>query len=143
MRVCCLLSGSLCITHFLTTQPPLSSSLSLLTTSSVNLRTGHTSSQASAHLFLLLSEYVLTTHSACNQSSPLNLAHTSASRAGSILAVHPELREELSIHSKANAALKPHCNFSKESVLYQANGSLDRLGVECLDIYYLHRCHNH
>ena len=59
----------------LTTQPSLSSSLSLLTTSSVNLLTGHTSSRATPYLFLLLSEYVLTTHSACNQSSPLNLAH--------------------------------------------------------------------
>ena len=57
---------------------------------------------------------------------------------GTILADHPELRENLSIHSKANAGQKPHCCLSTESVLYQCRESLKRLQVASLDIYYLH-----
>lgn len=57
---------------------------------------------------------------------------------GDIISSDPELRSKLSIHTKANAALLPYRSLSKESVLYQANGSLERLQVKCIDIYYLH-----
>jgi len=57
---------------------------------------------------------------------------------GKIFADHPELRSQISIHTKVSAHQKPHMSLSKDAVLYQAEGSLRRLGVERLDILYLH-----
>jgi len=57
---------------------------------------------------------------------------------GDIISSDPELRAKLSIHTKANAGILPYRSLSKESVLFQANESLKRLQVKCIDIYYLH-----
>ena len=57
---------------------------------------------------------------------------------GTIFAANPDLRAQISIHSKANSGQLPHKSLSKESVLYQCNGSLERLQTTSIDIYYLH-----
>lgn len=57
---------------------------------------------------------------------------------GTIFATNPELRAQVSIHSKANSGQLPHKSLSKESILYQCNGSLERLQSTSIDIYYLH-----
>jgi aflatoxin B1 aldehyde reductase len=57
---------------------------------------------------------------------------------GKIFAEHPDLRAQFSVHSKVNSAFKPHKNLSKASVLHQVAGSLQRLGLACLDVLYLH-----
>jgi len=58
---------------------------------------------------------------------------------GEILAELPESSRALvSIHSKANAGQLPHAALTKASILYQCEGSLARLGVDSLDVYYLH-----
>ena len=63
--------------------------------------------------------------------------HTEATL-GRIFGANPDLRARCSIHTKVNAAVLPHMSLSKESVLAQANGSLERLGVQCVDLLYLH-----
>ena len=57
---------------------------------------------------------------------------------GAIFKAHPALRAQVSLHTKVNSGQKPHKSLSKASVLYQAEGSLRRLGLDCLDILYLH-----
>ena len=57
---------------------------------------------------------------------------------GRIFHAHPELRREFAIHTKVNKGQKPHRALTRESVLYQAHGSLARLQVESIDVLYLH-----
>lgn len=57
---------------------------------------------------------------------------------GDIFAAHPEIRSQVSLHTKVNKMQKPFKSLSKESVLYQVEGSLSRLRVEHIDILYLH-----
>ena len=57
---------------------------------------------------------------------------------GRIFASHPELRREFAIHTKVNKGQKLNKALTRESVLYQAHGSLARLRVETIDVLYLH-----
>ena len=58
---------------------------------------------------------------------------------GEIIAKLPEdQKAKVSVHTKANNFQLPHKGFSKESVLYQCNGSLERLKIPQIQVYYLH-----
>jgi len=57
---------------------------------------------------------------------------------GQIFRADPALRSRFSIHTKVNSAIKPHMSLSSESVLAQVDASLERLGIECIDLLYLH-----
>lgn len=58
---------------------------------------------------------------------------------GSIISeLGPAEKARLELHSKANCGQRLLQCLSKESVIAQCEGSLARLGVDCLGLYYLH-----
>lgn len=50
----------------------------------------------------------------------------------------PSLLSRFSIATKVNPSMPPHFSLSKQSVIEQCDTSLDKLGVECVDLLYLH-----
>eukprot|EP00930_Biecheleria_cincta_P014187 TRINITY_DN12310_c0_g1_i1.p1 TRINITY_DN12310_c0_g1~~TRINITY_DN12310_c0_g1_i1.p1 ORF type:complete len:419 (+),score=80.60 TRINITY_DN12310_c0_g1_i1:122-1378(+) len=50
----------------------------------------------------------------------------------------PSLLSKFSIATKVNPSMPPHFSLSKQSVIEQCDTSLDKLGVECVDLLYLH-----
>mmetsp|Transcript_90099 Transcript_90099/g.160459 ORF Transcript_90099/g.160459 Transcript_90099/m.160459 type:complete len:420 (+) Transcript_90099:33-1292(+) len=57
---------------------------------------------------------------------------------GQVFDTFPSLLSRVSIATKANPAMAPHHSLSKESVIEQCNTSLEKLGVDCIDLFYLH-----
>jgi aflatoxin B1 aldehyde reductase len=57
---------------------------------------------------------------------------------GGIISKNPEMSSKLHIATKANPTVAPHKSLSQESVIAQCNISLNKLGVACIDLYYLH-----
>lgn len=58
---------------------------------------------------------------------------------GTVLKKHPELRKEMIIQSKCSIVPGVRFDFSKEHIIESVKGSLERLGIEYLDILLLHR----
>ena len=66
---------------------------------------------------------------------------------GEVLREHPELREKLVIATKCGIrfagnplpAAPGRYDFSKEYILRACEGSLGRLGIDCIDLFQLHR----
>ncbi|CAK0889125.1 unnamed protein product, partial [Prorocentrum cordatum] len=56
---------------------------------------------------------------------------------GGILATFPSWGQS-SIATKANPSMPPHYSLSRQSVIEQCETSLDRLGLDCVDLFYLH-----
>lgn len=48
------------------------------------------------------------------------------------------LARQSSIATKANPSMPPHFSLSRQSVIEQCETSLDRLGLDCADLFYLH-----
>jgi len=57
---------------------------------------------------------------------------------GGIFAMFPSLAQRSSIATKANPSMPPHFSLSRQSVVEQCRTSLEKLGVDCVDIFYLH-----
>eukprot|EP00927_Polykrikos_kofoidii_P052571 TRINITY_DN46449_c0_g1_i1.p1 TRINITY_DN46449_c0_g1~~TRINITY_DN46449_c0_g1_i1.p1 ORF type:complete len:437 (-),score=81.98 TRINITY_DN46449_c0_g1_i1:34-1344(-) len=57
---------------------------------------------------------------------------------GDLFAQSPSLVRRVSIATKANPMMDPHRSLSKQSVIDQCNTSLEKLGVDCIDLFYLH-----
>lgn len=58
---------------------------------------------------------------------------------GQILASDPVVRAKACLHTKAQPLMPPHFSLSKESVMHQCNTSLQKLGVPCVQLFYLHQ----
>lgn len=63
---------------------------------------------------------------------------------GQILKTRPGLREQIVLQSKVGIVLSEgkvpgHFNFSKEHILNNVDGTLERLGIDYLDVLLLHR----
>ncbi|GIQ68075.1 aldo/keto reductase [Xylanibacillus composti] len=63
---------------------------------------------------------------------------------GQILKARPGLREQIVLQSKVGIVLSEgkvpgHFNFSKEHILKNVDGTLERLGIDYLDVLLLHR----
>eukprot|EP00933_Yihiella_yeosuensis_P053227 TRINITY_DN51412_c0_g1_i1.p1 TRINITY_DN51412_c0_g1~~TRINITY_DN51412_c0_g1_i1.p1 ORF type:complete len:421 (+),score=79.90 TRINITY_DN51412_c0_g1_i1:117-1379(+) len=57
---------------------------------------------------------------------------------GEVFDDSPSLKSRLSIATKADKGVPPHYSLSKISVLEQCDTSLDKLGVDSVDLFYLH-----
>uniref|UniRef100_A0A7S4WC40 NADP-dependent oxidoreductase domain-containing protein n=1 Tax=Alexandrium monilatum TaxID=311494 RepID=A0A7S4WC40_9DINO len=57
---------------------------------------------------------------------------------GQTFASFPSLQRKMSVATKANAMVAPHKSLSKESVIEQCHTSLEKLGIDCVDLFYLH-----
>merc|ERR1719221_260889 len=57
---------------------------------------------------------------------------------GKIFAANPEVRPAIRIATKANPLVKPHMSLSKKSVVEQCEVSLQKLGLDYVDLFYLH-----
>lgn len=57
---------------------------------------------------------------------------------GQVFCMSPSLQERASIATKANAMMPPHFSLSALSVVEQCNTSLERMGVDSVDLFYLH-----
>merc|ERR1719482_614432 len=56
---------------------------------------------------------------------------------GELFDTFPSLQRSTSVASKASANVKPHLSLSRKSVIEQCDASLDKLGLDCLDVFYL------
>eukprot|EP00931_Biecheleriopsis_adriatica_P087697 TRINITY_DN62126_c0_g1_i1.p1 TRINITY_DN62126_c0_g1~~TRINITY_DN62126_c0_g1_i1.p1 ORF type:complete len:426 (+),score=95.75 TRINITY_DN62126_c0_g1_i1:32-1309(+) len=57
---------------------------------------------------------------------------------GRVFDMFPSLLRRSSLATKANSSMGPHFSLSKQSVIEQCNTSLEKLGVDCIDLFYLH-----
>ena len=57
---------------------------------------------------------------------------------GQILSDNPALRSQISFATKANNKHETFKCLSGQSVIHQCNESLKSLGIDCIDLYYLH-----
>jgi aflatoxin B1 aldehyde reductase len=57
---------------------------------------------------------------------------------GQIFDMFPSLGRSLHIASKASPRVGPHFSLSKQSVIDQCDTSLEKLGVDCIELFYLH-----
>jgi len=57
---------------------------------------------------------------------------------GELFDTSPSLMKRTHLATKANPAIAPHKSLSKESVVEQCNTSLQKLGVDFVDLFYLH-----
>lgn len=56
---------------------------------------------------------------------------------GDIFASYPSMEKRTSVATKASPLLGPHFSLSRCSVIEQCDTSLDKLGLDCLDLFYL------
>lgn len=56
---------------------------------------------------------------------------------GQIFEMTPSLKRMLSISTKASKDVKPHFSLSRQSVIDQCETSLEKLGVDCIHLFYL------
>lgn len=56
---------------------------------------------------------------------------------GEIFDMFPSLGRSSCVATKASAEVKPHFSLSRQSVVEQCNQSLERLGLDCIDLFYL------
>eukprot|EP00413_Alexandrium_margalefii_P030385 CAMPEP_0204565538 /NCGR_PEP_ID=MMETSP0661-20131031/35528_1 /ASSEMBLY_ACC=CAM_ASM_000606 /TAXON_ID=109239 /ORGANISM="Alexandrium margalefi, Strain AMGDE01CS-322" /LENGTH=423 /DNA_ID=CAMNT_0051573291 /DNA_START=67 /DNA_END=1338 /DNA_ORIENTATION=+ len=57
---------------------------------------------------------------------------------GQAFAASPSLLRRVSVATKANPVAAPHASLSRQSIVDQCNTSLEKLGLECVDLFYLH-----
>jgi len=57
---------------------------------------------------------------------------------GDLFGTYPSLESRSSVASKASPLLGPHLSLSRCSVIEQCETSLEKLGLDCLDLFYLH-----
>lgn len=57
---------------------------------------------------------------------------------GGMFDMFPSLQRSLRISSHATPEVKPHLSLSKKSIIEQCDKSLEALGLDCLDVFYLH-----
>lgn len=57
---------------------------------------------------------------------------------GEIIEQSPSLARRLGVSTKAYPSAAPHFSLSRQSIVEQCDASLDKLGVDSVDIFYLH-----
>mmetsp|Transcript_119911 Transcript_119911/g.311153 ORF Transcript_119911/g.311153 Transcript_119911/m.311153 type:complete len:454 (-) Transcript_119911:4-1365(-) len=57
---------------------------------------------------------------------------------GEIFSMFPSLERRSSIATKASSGVAPLFSLSRQSVIDQCNLSLEKLGIDCVDLFYLH-----
>lgn len=57
---------------------------------------------------------------------------------GMVFKAHPELKAKISLATKVNPSMPPHKSLSRVSVVEQCETSLRKLGMDSVDILYLH-----
>lgn len=57
---------------------------------------------------------------------------------GGIFAASPSLASRTSVATKANPMMPPHFSLSRQSIMEQCHTSLEKLGLDCVDLFYLH-----
>eukprot|EP00405_Crypthecodinium_cohnii_P020809 CAMPEP_0206483208 /NCGR_PEP_ID=MMETSP0324_2-20121206/39295_1 /ASSEMBLY_ACC=CAM_ASM_000836 /TAXON_ID=2866 /ORGANISM="Crypthecodinium cohnii, Strain Seligo" /LENGTH=395 /DNA_ID=CAMNT_0053961227 /DNA_START=82 /DNA_END=1269 /DNA_ORIENTATION=+ len=55
-----------------------------------------------------------------------------------IIAATPELQGQIHLATKAISQVPPHFSLSRDSLMAQSEVSMQRLGTDCIDLYYLH-----
>eukprot|EP00401_Gymnodinium_catenatum_P041619 CAMPEP_0117473258 /NCGR_PEP_ID=MMETSP0784-20121206/8680_1 /TAXON_ID=39447 /ORGANISM="" /LENGTH=408 /DNA_ID=CAMNT_0005267455 /DNA_START=104 /DNA_END=1330 /DNA_ORIENTATION=- len=57
---------------------------------------------------------------------------------GAIFGTFPSLERRTSVATKVNPNMAPHYSLSKQSVIDSCETSLSKLGLDCIDLFYLH-----
>eukprot|EP00445_Apocalathium_hangoei_P025403 CAMPEP_0203932824 /NCGR_PEP_ID=MMETSP0359-20131031/71115_1 /ASSEMBLY_ACC=CAM_ASM_000338 /TAXON_ID=268821 /ORGANISM="Scrippsiella Hangoei, Strain SHTV-5" /LENGTH=422 /DNA_ID=CAMNT_0050862307 /DNA_START=106 /DNA_END=1374 /DNA_ORIENTATION=+ len=57
---------------------------------------------------------------------------------GQIFSMFPSLEARTSLATKASPGIAPHFSLSRQSVVEQCNTSLEKLGADSVDLFYLH-----
>mmetsp|Transcript_42397 Transcript_42397/g.70275 ORF Transcript_42397/g.70275 Transcript_42397/m.70275 type:complete len:453 (-) Transcript_42397:72-1430(-) len=56
---------------------------------------------------------------------------------GDIFGMYPSMQARACISTKATRFLPPHFSLSRQSVIDQCDASLEKLGLDCVDVFYL------
>lgn len=57
---------------------------------------------------------------------------------GEAFDMSPSMLSRISMATKADGSAAPHFSLSRASVIDQCNTSLEKLGIDCVDLFYLH-----